>query len=82
VPAHACDAIRGKGVDATFGEYLFGFVKHDYRMPDPETALPASRATTRAPLFALDEELMRQAKRIPIERHRPSKSWFSTTNRS
>lgn len=39
VPAHARDAVLAKGVNAAFGEYLFGFVKHDYRMPDPATAI-------------------------------------------
>lgn len=33
------EAITSKNVDASFGEYLFGYVKHDYQRPDPEKAV-------------------------------------------
>ena len=49
VPAHARAAIRDKGVSAAFGEYLFGFVKHDYRMPDPATAINVTAKWTAKP---------------------------------
>jgi quinol monooxygenase YgiN len=39
VPASVTDAVRDKTTAAAFGEYLFGFVKHDYRLPDPSTAI-------------------------------------------
>ena len=39
VPEHARQAILAKGVDARFGEHLFGYVKGDYAMPDPATAI-------------------------------------------
>ncbi len=39
VPAHARAAVQGTGVTAAFGEHLFGFVKDDYRLPDPARAI-------------------------------------------
>ena len=35
VPESVRTAVAAKGVEAAFGEHLFGFVKGDYRMPDP-----------------------------------------------
>lgn len=49
VPAHARESIRTKGVDAAFGEYLFGFVKHDYRMPNPTNAVNVTAKWTNTP---------------------------------
>jgi len=39
VPAAAREAISGKTVPAVFGEFLFGYVKDDYRQPDYEKAI-------------------------------------------
>ena len=39
VPSAARDAIWAKGVDAVIGEYRFGYVKDDYRQPDPSKAI-------------------------------------------
>jgi quinol monooxygenase YgiN len=39
VPAHAREALLAKSVPAVFGELLFGYVKEDYRRPDPATAI-------------------------------------------
>ena len=39
IPEPAREAILAKGVDAAFGQHLFGFAKEDYRQPDPETAI-------------------------------------------
>jgi quinol monooxygenase YgiN len=39
VPASVSDAVRDKAATAAFGEHVFGFVKHDYRLPDPATAI-------------------------------------------
>ena len=57
VPAPARDAISAKGVTAAFGEHLFGFVKHDYRMPDPTKAsnVTAKWTTTPSETSKLDE---------------------------
>jgi quinol monooxygenase YgiN len=49
VPAHARAAVRDKGVNAAFGEHLFGFVKHDYRMPDPAKAINVTAKWTAKP---------------------------------
>ena len=49
VAAHARDAIAAKGVNAAFGQYLFGFVKHDYRMPDPANAIAVTAKWTNTP---------------------------------
>ena len=38
IPAGAQAAVSAKGVPAMFGELLFGYVKEDYRLPDPATA--------------------------------------------
>ena len=39
IPDAVVDAVSAKGVPAAFGEFLFGYVKEDYRRPDPETAI-------------------------------------------
>ena len=39
IPNQVKDAVRAKGVPATFGDLLFGFVKNDYRQPDPNAAI-------------------------------------------
>ena len=49
LPASAQAAIRGKGVEAAFGEYLFGFVKNDYQMPDPAKAINVTAKWTTKP---------------------------------
>ena len=49
VPAPAREAIGAKGVTAAFGEHLFGFVKHDYQMPDPANAINVTAKWTNKP---------------------------------
>jgi quinol monooxygenase YgiN len=49
IPAHAREAVRAKGVNAAFAEYLFGFVKQDYRMPDPTNAVNVTAKWTTKP---------------------------------
>lgn len=39
IPPDARQAISAKGVAAVFGEFLFGYVKDDYELPDQETAI-------------------------------------------
>ena len=49
VPASVRAAIRAKGVDATFGEYRFGYVKHDHQRPDLERAVMVTAKWTCLP---------------------------------
>lgn len=46
---HVRDTVLAKGVDAAFGEHLFGYVKNDYRMPDPATAINVTAKWTNRP---------------------------------
>ncbi len=46
MPAGVRDAVRNATTDAAFGEYLFGFVKHDSRLPDPATAINVTATWT------------------------------------
>ncbi len=39
IPAAVTDAVRDATSNVAFGEHLFGFVKRDYRLPDPATAI-------------------------------------------
>ena len=39
VPPAVQDALTAKNVPTAFGEFLFGYVKDDYRRPNPETAI-------------------------------------------
>lgn len=46
VPPEARDAIASKGVPVTFGEWIYGYVRDDYRRPDPETAVQVTAKWT------------------------------------
>lgn len=46
VPAGARDALLAKQVPAVFGELLFGYVRDDYRRPDPATAIQVTAKWT------------------------------------
>jgi quinol monooxygenase YgiN len=39
IPDAVKEAVRAKGVPATFGELLFGYVRNDYQRPDTTTAI-------------------------------------------
>jgi quinol monooxygenase YgiN len=39
IPDAVKEAVTAKGVPATFGELLFGYVKNDYERPNPTTAI-------------------------------------------
>jgi quinol monooxygenase YgiN len=43
------EAIQAKGVPVAFGDWLFGYVKHDYQQPDPATAIEVTAKWTCAP---------------------------------
>jgi quinol monooxygenase YgiN len=49
IPADAREAVTAKGVPAAFGEFLFGYVKEDYRRPDPVTAINVTAKWTCKP---------------------------------
>ena len=44
IPADVIDAVRDKTTNVAFGEHLFGFVRYDYRLPDPATAINVTGA--------------------------------------
>jgi quinol monooxygenase YgiN len=49
------NALQAKGVNGTFGEYLFGFVKHDYKQPDPSKAVQVTAKWTCKPGESIEE---------------------------
>jgi quinol monooxygenase YgiN len=55
IPDSVRAAIGSLGVDATFGDHLFGYVKQDYRQPDPTTAINVTAKWTNHGPGDLDE---------------------------
>ena len=49
VPPEARAAVEAKKVPVAFGELLFGYAKHDYARPDPETAIQVTAKWTCKP---------------------------------
>jgi len=49
IPAHATEALLKKSVPAAFGEFLFGYVKEDYKRPDQDTAIMVTAKWTCKP---------------------------------
>jgi len=49
IPAPAQAALLAKNVPAVFGEHLLGYVKEDYRQPNPETAIQVTAKWTCTP---------------------------------
>ena len=49
IPAPAREALLAKNVPGVFGEYLFGYVKEDYKRPDLETAIMVTAKWTCKP---------------------------------
>jgi quinol monooxygenase YgiN len=49
VPTAAREALLAKNVPAVFGEFLFGYVKENYKRPDPETAIMVTAKWTCKP---------------------------------
>jgi len=49
IPNIIREALIKKNVSGVFGEYLFGFVKDDYRRPDPESAIMVTAKWTCKP---------------------------------
>jgi quinol monooxygenase YgiN len=46
IPTAVRDAIAAKNVPVTFGEWAFGFVRDDYRQPDPAAAIQVTAKWT------------------------------------
>ncbi len=51
------EALKGKNVDAAFGDHLFSYVKHDYQRPNPETAIQVTAKWTCKPGVDAKDEL-------------------------
>ena len=49
IPASASEALAAKNVPMAFGEWLFGYVKDDYRRPDQDTAIQVTAKWTCKP---------------------------------
>ncbi len=49
IPAPAREALLAKNVPGAFGEFLFGYVKEDYKRPDYETAIMVTAKWTCKP---------------------------------
>ena len=50
IPLEAQEAIKAKNVPGMFGEFLFGYVKDDYKRPDPEKAIQVTAKWTCKPV--------------------------------
>ena len=49
IPDAVREAVSAKAEPAAFGQFLFGYVKEDYRKPDPSTAIQVTAKWTCAP---------------------------------
>ena len=49
IPAPVREALLAKNVSAVFGEFLFGYVRDDYKRPDPKTAIQVTAKWTCKP---------------------------------
>jgi quinol monooxygenase YgiN len=49
IPASVRQAVSAKAETAVFGEFLFGYVKGEYRRPDPQTAIQVTAKWTCKP---------------------------------
>jgi quinol monooxygenase YgiN len=49
IPVSVREAVSAKAEPAVFGELLFGYVKEDYRRPDPQTAIQVTAKWTCKP---------------------------------
>jgi quinol monooxygenase YgiN len=70
IPAPAREALLAKNVPAVFGEFLFGYVKEDYKRPDQETAIMVTAKWTCHPGDANHlEDLKYWWQRVGTEAH-------------
>jgi len=49
IPSEARDVIKAKNVSGVFGQFLFGYVKKDYKRPDQDTAIQVTAKWTCKP---------------------------------
>lgn len=52
---HVKNALSSKNVKGNFGEYLFGYVKNDYKQPDPKTSIQVTAKWTCKEEGTIDE---------------------------
>lgn len=70
IPQAARAAISAKGVPVSFGEMLFGYVKDDYRQPDPESAIQVTAKWNCSPSETSNlEELKYWWQRVGTDAH-------------
>ncbi len=70
IPAAAQGALLAKTVPAVFGELLFGYVRDNYKRPDPETAIMVTAKWTCQPGVATNmEDLKYWWQRVGTEAH-------------
>ena len=70
IPNQVRDTIVAKGVPATFGELLFGYVKNDYRQPDQDTAIAVTaKWTAKTEVPTALEDLRYWWQRVGTEAH-------------
>ncbi len=55
VPSPVVEAIEAKGVPVSVGRWLYGYVRDDYRQPDPTTAVQVTAKWTCAPGGEVDQ---------------------------
>jgi len=70
IPTSVRDAIAAKNVPVNFGEWAFGFVKDDYRQPDPAAAIQVTAKWTCKPSDTSNiDELEYWWQRVGTEAH-------------
>lgn len=70
IPEDVRNAVSSKGVDAAFGELLFGYVKGDYRRPDQASAINVTaKWTARQDVPSAAEDLEYWWQRVGTEAH-------------
>ncbi len=72
IPPAARQAIRDKGVPIAFGEWAYGYVRDDYRQPDPAAAVQVTAKWTCKPGGDI-EELRYWWQRVGTDAHRIEK---------
>ena len=72
LPAAVRDAIEAKSVPVAFGEWIYGYVRDDYRQPNPATAVQVTAKWTCSPGDHLDE-LRHCWQRVGTDAHRMEK---------
>jgi quinol monooxygenase YgiN len=70
IPTSVREAIATKNVPVTFGDWAFGFVRDDYRQPDPESAIQVTAKWTCLPNDTPNvEELAHRWQQVGTEAH-------------